>query len=98
MKPDVAQKTQNIRSLKVHGGGGTDMRIGIAAALESKPKPNIIVLFTDGYTEWPEQPLPGGVRLVVCLVGEHSCDVNTPPAWATVVKIVGDDIETRTAA
>lgn len=89
---DVMQKTQNVRALNVHGGGGTDMRIGIKAALKSKPVPNVIVLFTDGYTPWPEEELPGGTRLVVGLVGEHSCDVNTPPPWATVVKIVGDDI------
>ena len=97
MHADKMQSTQNVRSLKVHGGGGTDMRIGIKAALAGKPAPNVIVLFTDGYTPWPSEPLPKGTRLVVGLVGQHSCNVNEPPAWSTVVKIVGDDVVVRDA-
>jgi predicted metal-dependent peptidase len=37
------------------GGGGTDMRIGIADALAIYPKPDVIVVITDGWTPWPEK-------------------------------------------
>lgn len=41
------------------GGGGTDMRIGIAAASAQRPRPDLIVVFTDGYTPWPKLAPPG---------------------------------------
>ncbi len=37
---------------RIRGRGGTDMRIGIKAALELKPRPHAVVVFTDGY-RWP---------------------------------------------
>jgi len=97
-----ADKTQvlsgSVKGVEIYGRGGTDMRVGIKAALENKPMPNIIIVHTDGYTDWPEERLPMGVRLVVCLVGEHAAEVSDPPEWATVVKIIGDDVVTRHAA
>lgn len=99
MRPDKAQRINSVKDVDLHGGGGTDMTKGIAAALREKPKPNLIVLFTDGHTPWPGEPLDGGrVGLVVGLVGDHAVDVNTPPQWATVVKVIGDDVEVRRGA
>lgn len=98
MQADQQQEVDSMKDVKLHGGGGTDMREGIKAALEGE-MPNVIILFTDGHTPWPEKPiLDGRVRLVVCLVGQHACDVNEPPSWATVVKITGDDIDKREAS
>ncbi|NIN64206.1 MAG: hypothetical protein GTO63_05805, partial [Anaerolineae bacterium] len=84
--------------LELHGGGGTDMRVLIQQALDEAPFPNVIIIVTDGHTPWPEERLPNNCRLVVCLVGNHAVDVNNPPDWATVVKIIGDDVETKLAA
>lgn len=98
VQADKQQSVDSIKNVQLHGGGGTDMREGIKAALEGE-MPNLIVLFTDGHTPWPEEPIMNGrVRLLVCLVGQHACDVNDPPPWATVVKIVGDDVEKKEAS
>lgn len=52
------------------GGGGTDMRVGIAKAAEDG-KANVIIVLTDGYTPWPEQnAMPRKARLVACVIGE----------------------------
>lgn len=39
------------------GGGGTSMVAGINAALQLKPAPDAIVVLTDGYTDYPPNPL-----------------------------------------
>jgi predicted metal-dependent peptidase len=66
------------------GGGGTDMRRGIQAALESAPRPDVIVVITDGLTRWPSRRPPG--RIVIALLGSP---IEPPalPEWATVVRI-----------
>ncbi len=73
----------------IHGRGGTDMRVGIQAALDLKPRPHAIVVFTDGETAWPDIKPP--VPLVVCLVGEGAAAAaDQTPDWAVSV-VVGDD-------
>ena len=53
----------------VEGRGGTDMRVGIDAALaERKNRPDVIVVITDGYTPWPD--INPGRPIVACIVGE----------------------------
>lgn len=88
------QKAQRIRTKKqllklAEGGGGTDMRIGIRAALKTKPKPQVIIVFTDGYTPWPEHPIPG-VTLIACIVEDergNPGDTSSVPKWARCVDI-----------
>jgi len=65
------------------GGGGTDMRVGIEAALAARPRPDVVVVITDGGTPWPDHRLPGGVTLVVALTQP---DAPRPPAWARVIE------------
>jgi predicted metal-dependent peptidase len=64
----------------LYGGGGTDMRVGIARALEDGHE--LIVVLTDGYTPWPE--VPPRARVVVGLLGDCPGE---PPSWAKVVRI-----------
>lgn len=69
------------------GGGGTDMRVGIAAALANKPKANVIVVLTDGETPWPDKQ-PKGCAVVVGLVGNvDEFTRGRVPKWASVVEI-----------
>lgn len=53
------------------GGGGTDMRVPLDKAEELNPE--IVVLFTDGYTPWPkvEPPYP----LIVCCTTDVECPI-----------------------
>ena len=74
---------------KVHGRGGTDMRVGIAAALDLKPRPHAVVVFTDGETPWPDAK--PAVPLVICLVGDSAvAAADRVPEWAVCV-VVEDD-------
>lgn len=72
------------------GGGGTDMRTGFATALRTTPRPDVVVVLTDGQTPWPrEQP---ACRTVVGLfrrVRAEDADYvpDRPPEWARVVTI-----------
>ncbi|MFD7864130.1 VWA-like domain-containing protein [Streptomyces sp. NPDC057682] len=64
------------------GGGGTDMRVGIAAALAAPERPGIVVVLTDGHTPWPaESP---SCRLVAALIG---ADAPAPPPWIETVRV-----------
>ncbi|WP_328629238.1 VWA-like domain-containing protein [Streptomyces sp. NBC_00353] len=78
------------------GGGGTDLRTGFAKALRARPRPDVIVVLTDGQTPWPTAQPP--CRTVVGLFprqyAARSWDEDdpdyvpdSPPAWARVVDI-----------
>ncbi|MEU2068829.1 vWA domain-containing protein [Streptomyces anulatus] len=78
------------------GGGGTDLRTGFAKALRSPPRPDAIVILTDGQTPWPAAQ-PACRTVVGLFTRDHrrrSWDENNPdyvprlpPAWARVVEI-----------
>ncbi len=53
------------------GGGGTDMRVGVKEALAESPRPDIIIVLTDGETPFPEPADLGGVPIVWGIVGRH---------------------------
>lgn len=69
-----AQSVKTARNISLVGGGGTDMRIGIKAAAELKPRPDIIITMTDGYTPWPSEPdpsAPNAVYVAMILDGDE---------------------------
>lgn len=78
------------------GGGGTDLRSGFAKALSAQPRPDVVVVLTDGQTPWPERRPP--CRTVIGLFSRtqptRSWDEDDPdytpdlpPEWARVVEI-----------
>lgn len=84
------QKIFNPRQIQLQGGGGTDMGEGIEAAKNLKPKPDVVIFFTDMLTPWPDEPPP--FKLICGAFGDdHGWD---PPAYGKVIKIpVTDDEE-----
>ncbi|WP_097866956.1 vWA domain-containing protein [Streptomyces sp. rh34] len=78
------------------GGGGTDLRTGFAKALRAHPRPDAIVVLTDGQTPWPASR-PACRTVIGLFPRDHrhrSWDEDNPdhvprrpPAWARVVEI-----------
>ncbi|MFD3678730.1 VWA-like domain-containing protein [Streptomyces sp. NPDC058613] len=89
----VAHPLCRAEGIVLLGGGGTDLRTGFAAALRATPRPDVVVVLTDGQTPWPDERPP--CRTVVGLFPRpHRYDENdpdyvpdSPPAWARVVEI-----------
>jgi Mg-chelatase subunit ChlD len=70
------------RDVQLLGGGGTDMGAGLAKAAEIRPRPDLIVVLTDGHTPWPEAP-PRGIRVIVGLMDLSG----SVPEWARSIAI-----------
>lgn len=58
----------SIQDVPLQGGGGTDMRVGVAALEEYRDKPNVCIIVTDGYTPWPSEPVRG-MDIIAAIVG-----------------------------
>jgi predicted metal-dependent peptidase len=69
------------------GGGGTDMRVGIAAATRQRPRPDLIVVLTDGYTPWPNTPPPGSA-VIAAMLGRPDETLPNTPDWASRIECV----------
>ena len=83
----VQQNVTSASTIKLSGFGGTDMRVGISQAMETTPKPNIVIVLTDGYTPWPDKPV-AGAAVIAGIIGD--CN-DKPPAFIKTISIpVGD--------
>ncbi|WP_433085507.1 vWA domain-containing protein [Dactylosporangium sp. CA-052675] len=79
--------------IELVGGGGTDLRAGFDRALRQHPRPDVVVVLTDGQTPWPERA--PRCRTVIGLFARPSrwdeddpgYVPGTPPEWAKVVTI-----------
>jgi predicted metal-dependent peptidase len=79
-----AQQVRDLGAVRLEGGGGTDMGAGLDAAAALRPRPDLIIVLTDGYTPWRSAP-PGGIRVVVGLMDRGG----RTPDWAETV-LVGE--------
>ncbi|MFE3224189.1 VWA-like domain-containing protein [Nocardia sp. NPDC059228] len=89
----IADPLCRAEGIPLIGGGGTDLRTGFAKAIRAQPRPDVVVVLTDGQTPWPAaRP---ACRTVVGLFRrdpawrEDDPDYvpDRPPAWARVVDI-----------
>lgn len=73
----------SISNLRITGGGGTDLRVGIEAASKLKQIPRIIIVLTDGYTPWPEKIDPKVDAVIVCCSTQEA--IQDIPSYARVI-------------
>ena len=69
------------------GGGGTDLRHGIDAAARIRPRPDVLIVLTDGDTPWPQSP-PPGIAVIAALIGREQRLFAPTPAWAQRIECV----------
>jgi len=86
---NTVQRVFRPEEISLVGNGGTDMIKGIEFAVSTPPRPDLLIIFTDGHTEWP-LAAPPGVRVIVVLIGTGEA-----PAWAEVVRIPVSSDELR---
>jgi predicted metal-dependent peptidase len=75
-------KVTKAEQITLAGGGGTDMRVGIKAALAAPERPQVVIVLTDGETPWPDET--PSCRLIAGLIGDNP---PTPPTWIETVRI-----------
>jgi len=79
----VAQNIFNVNKVEFdEGGGGTDMG-GLATEIQELSDPDIIIICTDGETNWPEKRLRA--KTVACVTRES--ESYPVPNWMTRVKL-----------
>lgn len=61
--------SHDIHRLDIRGGGGTSMRNGVLKAMECKP--SLIIVLTDGYTDWPKPHELKGTPVIWGLIGPN---------------------------
>lgn len=92
----VARPLCRAAGIPLVGGGGTDLRTGFARVLRKGPRPDVIVVLTDGQTPWPDSRPP--CRTVVGVFERETSGgswdeddpdyvPDSPPDWARVVSI-----------
>ena len=77
--PGHPQRVRRVEQVEMRGGGGTDLRPALALLPGLRPRPDVAVVLTDGWTPWPDRP-PGGIPVVVATT-DRGCDV---PGFRTV--------------
>jgi predicted metal-dependent peptidase len=84
----TVKQVRDVRHVRLAGGGGTDMGVGIEAALALRPKPQTVIVLTDGGTPWP--PLPAPVPVIAGVLGRRREHLPPTPGWVQRVEVVSD--------
>ncbi|MFI2375597.1 VWA-like domain-containing protein [Streptomyces sp. NPDC018964] len=78
----AVSRVTSTEQVTLGGGGGTDMRVGIDAALATRDRPSIVIVLTDGLTPWPDET--PSCRLIAALIGDGAPQ---PPGWVETVRV-----------
>jgi predicted metal-dependent peptidase len=97
MDADAAVKTKpkqvsisDLKKMPITGRGGTDFRPAIVHALKMKPRPKILIYFTDGDGFAPAAK-PKGMDIIWCVVPSHYN--KAPASWGKTIFI--DDVKIK---
>jgi predicted metal-dependent peptidase len=71
------------RQVALTGGGGTDMARAIGEVAGRHPRPDLVVVITDGLTQWPPRPAPS----VIVVLLPTPLEPPAPPAWTQVIRM-----------
>jgi len=81
-EPIVLRKpSDRFKVQKLKGGGGTDMIVGIEAALKLRPSPDTILVLTDGYTPYPPKPYKIPVVFGIIKWQQEETPLPEMPPW-----------------
>lgn len=86
----TVEKVRRARDAKLVGAGGTDMRLGFRGVEAERPRPDVVICFTDADTPWPSAP-PPGAAVIAAVLGRRGFDLPPTPKWATRVECLVDD-------
>ena len=81
------QTVRRAEDIELVGGGGTDQREGMSAALALHPRPDLILVLTDGQTPWPDRRPPVPVVIGLVEPGPGLRAQAPPPAWARTIPL-----------
>jgi predicted metal-dependent peptidase len=84
-------RVRDIPTLPVTGRGGTDFRPALKALEAMRPRPDLVIYFTDGDGTAPDEP-PKRMEVVWCIV--PSSYQRVPADWGTTI-IMSDSQEVR---
>jgi len=84
-EPQKVRKAVEVKNIDLPSDQSTDLRNGFIAAMSEPKKPKIIILVTDGYTEWPDSK-PRGVDRVIILLTDDGALEEIPP-WAKPIML-----------
>ena len=74
-----SRKITSTKDIKLIGGGGTDMRVGIRQAAEdARGDLDVAIVLTDGYTPWPTEDEQPRLKIIAVLT-DGSTLTNLPP-------------------
>jgi Mg-chelatase subunit ChlD len=82
----AVEQVRRARDASLGGGGGTDLRLGVGAAAALRPRPDVVVVLTDGFTLWPDQP-PAGMAAVAAVLHRAGTAPPPTPTWCERVVV-----------
>lgn len=65
----TSQDIFDVHAVKLAGGGGTDMTVGIAVAEAARPPLDFLIVYTDCFTPWPAHK-PKIPQVIIAAVGD----------------------------
>ena len=85
----IVRTPGQVRDVELRGGGGTDMTVGIEECALMRPRPEVVVVMTDGYTPWPARA-PAGLEsatvIALLTTGDAAASV---PRWIRTIAVKG---------